>query len=1357
MFTKRHIARFALYIGLLLPATMQAQRWTTHFAYNNVTQIAMAPDKVYAVSDGSLFSVDKQTERIRIYNNQSGLHGTGITCIHYDEKGKQLIIAYGTGKLDVMSEKGVKYISELYEKDMTQRKNIYNVTIHGRTAYLSTHYGVQTMDLRENKLVDSYWLRPNGEETPVQDVLIANDSIYAFTADSLFCAALTNNLADYTYWKREQRSGRIAPDVNKGVYYQDTSGQWYAGHADGIVRQTFTEKISYMPEGPLNNTPYRLATAQNQVWVVPGGRWAGQYDKPGVVMHYDGSHWTNIQQSAIAAKTGKPVLDFMNVAVDPRDIHHYYVTSYGTGLYEFDHDTLVRHFIAGEGNTMIPAANDALRYTRIDNAIFDTDGNLWFLDASSRSQIQCVDVSGQWHAVTLMDGDKQFSIYTPANLVLDNNNPNYKWFATARVNTCVGLLDDGGTRFDEADDKVLIRSQWTNRNGQAFKPEQLYDMMQDREGRIWLATDKGVAYIDSRTDFFSSDDITQPDVMDNNGENPLTSMIIQALCQSADGQIWVGTQGMGVYVLNSYATEIIAHYTTDNSALPSNTILSLACTVGGVLYIGSAEGLVAFDPNSTPTEGISSRDNESSDLEQGSMQQWRLHLSYNNAVEAAATPQHVYAVANGSLFSYNRQDGTLEYWSRASGLHGSTITHIAYDASSGYLIIAYQDGRIDLMNDNGEVKQMPDIYMKAGSIAVTVNSIFVGSRYTYLAMPFGIVAIQPGKAEVSGTYYIGDEAASLDVLQVVEKGDSLYAFTEDRMYSAAMADNVVDYHFWHESALPVSQLQNVLLHRNDIYTVQHDTLYLLQNNAWKQVIPQAVRWAHASGGQLLVGIGNFGLYRLADDGTLAGLCDRYVTNDAVYSQGEYWLCEQNWGLIRLGSAGDDYFHTDGPNTNFGYQLFAAHDRIYAASGGRWAGEFARSARLNIYDGLNWKGINEGDFSAQVGVWVRDLVSIAVDPTDAEHYYAATYGSGVFEINHGTITRYTTGNSTLQPATATIDPLYYTRTDGAMIDEKGNLWVLNATSVGNPVHVMTPDKQWHSLSLVSGGQSIRFTTPYGTWVDRRSPQRKWFMDQRNEPGLILLDDGGTPTYGGDDKCIKRASFVDQNGNTITPAAFRCFAQDHTNRIWIGTQNGIITIPSSVDFFTSNACKRIIIPRNDGTNLGDYLLGDEQINCIAVDGGNRIWIGTANSGLYLMEDDTITVAHFTENNSLLPSNSILSIAIMPTTGEVFVGTDGGIASYRSDASEAAEEMSHVYAYPNPVRPDYGGMISIAGLMDNTVVNIVDAGGNLVCKTRSHGGTAVWDGRLQDGRRATPGVYTALCNAEGGKAVIKILVVR
>jgi hypothetical protein len=538
-------------------------------------------------------------------------------------------------------------------------------------------------------------------------------------------------------------------------------------------------------------------------------------------------------------------------------------------------------------------------------------------------------------------------------------------------------------------------------------------------------------------------------------------------------------------------------------------------------------------------------------------------------------------------------------------------------------------------------------------------------------------------------------------------------------------------------------------------------LYRRHNGQWQKKQTQ-LNWIHASDGQLLTYIAGQGLFRIMDDYSLAGLTANYTASDALYSNGEYWLAAPDKGVVRLQTSGDALFTPDGPNSNIGYFLHAAHGRIYATIGGRWASQYFRMPRVSIYSGQKWSWLAPTNLAVhEIDYWwyAWEPVSIAVDPNDADHFYIATYCTGVFEYNHGALTRYGDGvnGSSLKLVNNEVDPHWYTRTDGAMMDEQGNLWVLNATTVGQPLHVMSPNGIWSAIPLISRGQYLNLVTPAGIWTDKRNSNWKWLMSQREDPRVVLLSDNGTPAYSGDDHCMSRSSFTDQNGNTLTPAQFRCFAQDQTDRIWIGTDKGIILIPKEVDFFTSGACRRIIIPRNDGTGLGDYLLGDEQINCMAADGGNRMWIGTTSSGLYLIEDDTITVAHFTETNSLLPSNNVQSIAIMPKTGEVFVGTDNGIASYRSDASEGQKDMSGAYAYPNPVRPGYTGMISITGLMDNTVVNIIDAGGNLVCKTRSHGGTAVWDGKLPDGRRATAGVYTALCNAQSGRTAVKILVIR
>ena len=1335
--------------------TSKAQVWRTHFAYNNVTQIAMSQDKVYALSDGSLFSVNKQSEQIEVYNNQSGLHGTGITCIHYDATGKQLLIGYGTGKIDILSARGVQYIGELYDKDMTQRKTIYNMTLKGRTAYLSTAYGVQTMDLRENKLVDSYWLRPNGQEIAVKDVLLAGDSIYAFTDDSLFCAALLDNLVDYTVWKRE-RAGRITPDSEKGVHYQDATDHWYIGYADGIVRFTPTARLTYKPQGPLLNKPYYLSAVGDQLFMLAGGRWTAQDNTPGHIMRYQNKTWYNILADTIQAVTNSPVLDFMNVAVDPLDKSHYFITSYGTGLYEFRNDKCISHTLT---NDVIGAAapTNPTHYTRLLGARFDKDNRLWFMNAGTAVPYPLIVKTGNTYTgIPLTVEGQLMPIDIPCDMIIDHRNTNRKWLGSAYKKLGLALLDDNGTPLDATDDRVCMRSEWTNQHGRAFTPVDIFAMFQDRMGRIWLATDLGVAYIDANTDYFTSDAVVQPDILDNNGDNPITSLRMKAICQAENGDIWIGSESLGVYVIDENATEIVAHYTTDNSAMSANGILSMTVTPNGQIFIGTAEGLVEYDPKGKD-DGLNELDGDDLEVDEGSMQRWRLHLSYANARQVVSSPRHIYALANGSLFSVDRAVDEQVYWSKANGLNGTSVAHIAYEPNAGKLIIAYENGQIDLLDDEGNVTSMPDLSMKAGSMSVTVNSICIGSKYVYLAMPFGIVALQPRKGEISDTYYIGSDAASIEVQQVAEWKDTLYAFSYDRVYKASLNDNIVDYSYWISEALPFEQVHQVAVHHDALYVIANDSLYRRNGTQW-QLVANPVEWMHIGGSQLLLYQSGKGLFILSDEDQLMGLTDRYVATDAVYSNGEYWLAEAENGLVRLGEDGDDFFRPVGPLSNFGYHLSIAHDQLYVAPGGRWAEQFGRQSSLSIYDGQQWIGIPWPDTWYYTGHDIRDVVNYAVDANDPSHFYVATYGTGVFEFkDYKAVRHYDAANSTLSSAADNADDYYFTRTDGAMMDEQGNVWMLNATQIGKPLHLLTPMGQWISMPLIANGNSLQLETPTGIWIDKRNNQRKWMMDQRGEPRLILLDDGGTPAMSADDRCVARSSFVDQNNNTLTPANFRCFAQDQKNRIWIGTDKGIILIPQDVDFFTSNTCRRIIIPRNDGTGLGDYLLGDEQINCLAVDGGNRMWIGTANSGLYLIEDDTITIAHFTETNSLLPSNSVQSIAIMPKTGEVFVGTDRGIASYRSDASEPQNDMKGAYAYPNPVRPEYSGIISISGLMENTVVNIVDAGGNLVCKTRSHGGTAVWDGKLPDGRRASPGIYTALCNAENGHTVVKIMVMR
>ena len=191
-------------------------------------------------------------------------------------------------------------------------------------------------------------------------------------------------------------------------------------------------------------------------------------------------------------------------------------------------------------------------------------------------------------------------------------------------------------------------------------------------------------------------------------------------------------------------------------------------------------------------------------------------------------------------------------------------------------------------------------------------------------------------------------------------------------------------------------------------------------------------------------------------------------------------------------------------------------------------------------------------------------------------------------------------------------------------------------------------------------------------------------------------------------------------------------------------------------------QIKVPRNDGTNYADYLLSGISITCIAIDGANRKWIGTNNNGVYLISADNMTqLQHFTKDNSPLISNTVQAIIINQTTGEVFFGTDKGLCSFISDATETNAEMTtdNVWAYPNPVTPNYTGPINITGLSYNANVKIIASTGALINEGRSNGGSYTWDGNDTKGRRVSSGIYMVVTATQTGEkgTVCKIAVIR
>ena len=450
--------------------------------------------------------------------------------------------------------------------------------------------------------------------------------------------------------------------------------------------------------------------------------------------------------------------------------------------------------------------------------------------------------------------------------------------------------------------------------------------------------------------------------------------------------------------------------------------------------------------------------------------------------------------------------------------------------------------------------------------------------------------------------------------------------------------------------------------------------------------------------------------------------------------------------------------TDGPQYNyFGFMRFAG-GRLFTVVGGYGAGiEENRDGAVQVLTDGEWT-IYEDQLQTATGYEYKDVMSVDIDPNDASHVFAAGR-TGIYEFRDGHFLQaYSSNNSPLGTALSPTQSNQeaYTLVESVKYDAEGNLWMLNSQSATSPIHVLQHDGNWKSYTsstLMNDGRTMGALQG----LTFHSQGLLWFVNNHwTVPSLHCFN----PQT---EKVQSFTTFINQDGTRVDVNSVQCVAEDKNGDLWVGTNIAPLLLEQAKFNETDPEFTQVKVPRNDGTNYADYLLNGVNISGIAIDGGNRKWFATKGNGAYLISADNLTqLQHFTSQNSMLLSDNIESIAINDQTGEVFFGTDKGLCSYMSDATAVNEEMTkdNVWAYPNPVRPDYTGLITITGLNYDTDVKIVTANGTLVAEGRSNGGTFTWDGCDQrNGRRVASGVYMVLAaTAEGNKGTVcKIAIVR
>jgi ligand-binding sensor domain-containing protein len=381
----------------------------------------------------------------------------------------------------------------------------------------------------------------------------------------------------------------------------------------------------------------------------------------------------------------------------------------------------------------------------------------------------------------------------------------------------------------------------------------------------------------------------------------------------------------------------------------------------------------------------------------------------------------------------------------------------------------------------------------------------------------------------------------------------------------------------------------------------------------------------------------------------------------------------------------------------------------------------------------------------------ELADVAVNPNNPNEVYVSSYFDGLLRFENGELAeKYTAFNSNLEATPENTSTNADTRIGGLAFDRQGNLYLANSL-------VEHPLKRLSSGQIQNVDVSEGFPDPYVGGVGELviGPSGNVFMGTMKS-GIIAYQ----PSTGISKGIISSLPGVDFPDGYNPNPVISAMAFDQNNQLWIGTDDGIRVAYGPAGIFQNPpniAVEPIIFLEGD---VAQELLFEQYITDIAVDGKNNKWIATTDVGVfYISPNGQETIYHFTTENSPLPTNSVNSIEIDEVSGKVYFGTTRGLVAFRGVAVQAEESLAGVYVYPNPVRPGYTGLVTIAKLTQNANVKITDIEGNLVYETTSDGGNVQWDTRAFGKHKVASGVYLVLITSEDqlDTKVSKIMIIR
>ena len=571
----------------------QIGTWRAFMSYYEPQQIVKAgSNTLFVRASNSLYSYNLNDHSITTYDKVNTLSDTYISYIAWSQQAKRLIIVYQNGNIDLMDlQENVTNISSLYTKTLTESKTVNNVYINQQYAYLCMPFGVIKVNMERAEISETYMLNQD-----IQAVVIDNTSIYARNDQgTVYSALLSTNLIDKSNWNATDTYPAFTTDTADWDAYID------------IVK-------TLKPDGPYYNQFYESKIVNGKLYTTGGAFRSGQIalNNPGIIQEYDFDTWT-IYPTNLNEITGFNYMDINCVDIDPTD-NSRVMAAGRCGLYEFKNGVL-ENFYYKENSPLRPVTSSSTGkyltddYTLVHGIKFDNDGNLWVLN-SQANNVNLLEFtkSGQWisHYKNELCYKDNTSMSTMRCLLFDSQG--LLWFINTHFNSPCIIC------YDKTTDKVLIYSSFTNQDGTNYENCYPYDIQEDYQGNIWIATNQGPFYIKKEEKGQSNATLYQEKVPRNDGTNfadyLLSGIHTNGIAIDGGGRKWFATIGNGVFLVSADNMTQLQHFTAENSPLLSNNVqyISINHSSGEVFFL-TDKGLCSYIADATVASDDMQKDN----------------------------------------------------------------------------------------------------------------------------------------------------------------------------------------------------------------------------------------------------------------------------------------------------------------------------------------------------------------------------------------------------------------------------------------------------------------------------------------------------------------------------------------------------------------------------------------------------------------------------------------------------------------------------------------------------------------------------------------------------------------------------